>query len=51
MDLNVNKLTAAVNSASSAADNDLNEDGHDHPICENPEHSENSETGEVDSLN
>lgn len=49
MDLNVNKLTATVTSALSF-NNNLGKDTHDHPICENLEHSENSETGEVDSL-
>ena len=50
MDLNVNKLTAAVNSLSSATSNNLSKDGQDQRIRENPERSDNSETGEVDKV-
>ena len=45
MDLHANKLTAAVNSLSSASPNNLGKHGQGQPICENPEHSENSELG------
>ena len=48
MDLHVNKLTAAVNSLSSTTSNILGKDGQDQRIRENPERSDNSETGEVD---
>ena len=45
MDLHANKLTAAVNSLSFASPNNLGKHGQGQPICENPEHSENSELG------
>ena len=45
MDLHINKLTAAVNSLSSATSNNVGKDGQDQRISENPERSENSETG------
>ena len=45
MDLHINKLTAAVNSLSSATSNNVGKDGQDQRISDNPERSENSETG------
>ena len=45
VNLHTNKLTAAVNSLSSASPNNLGKHGQGQPICENPEHSENSELG------
>ena len=45
MDLHVNKLTAAVYSLSYATSNNLGKDGQYQRIHENPEHSDNSETG------
>ena len=45
MNLHTNKLTAAVNSLSSASPNNLGKHGQGQPICENPEGSENSELG------
>ena len=50
MDLHVNKLTAAVNSLSSATSNNLGKDKQDQCICKNPEHSDNLETGEIDKV-
>ena len=50
MDLHVNKLTAAVNSLSSTTSNNFGKDGQDHRIRQNPERSDNSETGEVDEV-
>ena len=50
MDLHVIKLTAAVNSLSSATSNNLGKDGQDQRIRENTERSDNSETGEVDEV-
>ena len=47
MDLHVNKLTAAVSSLPSATSNNLDKDGQYQRICENSEHSDNSETGEL----
>ena len=40
-------MTAEVNSLSSATSNNLSKDGQDQRIFENPEHSDNLETGEV----
>ena len=45
VNLHTNKLTAAVNSLSSASPNNLGKHGQGQPICENPEDSENSELG------
>ena len=45
VNLHTNKLTAAVNSLSSASPNNLGKHGQGQAICENPEHSENSELG------
>ena len=45
MNLHTNKLTAAVNSLSSASPNNLCKHGRGQSICENPEDSENSELG------
>ena len=50
MDLHVNKLTAAVNALPSTTSNNQGKDGQDQCICENPECSDNSETGEVDEV-
>ena len=51
MDLHVNKFIAEVNSLSSTTtSNNLGKVGQDHHICENPEPSDNSETGEVDKV-
>ena len=50
VDLHANKLTASVNSLSSATSNNLCKEGQDQRISENPEHSDNSETGEVDEV-
>ena len=50
MDQHTNNLTAAVNSLPSTTSNNLGKDGQDQHICENPEHSDNSETGEVDEV-
>ena len=50
MDLHVNKLTAAVNSLPSTTSNNQGKDGQDQHIRENPECSDNSETGEVDEV-
>ena len=50
IDLHVNKVTAAVNSLSSTAFNNLGKDRQDQRIRENPERSDNSETGEVDEV-
>ena len=50
MDLHVNKLTAAVNLLSSTTSSNLGKDGQDQRIRENPELSDNSETGEVDKV-
>ena len=44
VNLHTNKLTAAVNSLSSASPNNLGKHGQGQPICENPD-SENSELG------
>ena len=48
MDLHVNKLIAAVNSLSPTTFNNLGKGAQGQNICENPEPSDNSETGEVD---
>ena len=45
VNLHTNKLTAAVNSLSSASPNNLGKHGQGQAICENPEHPENSELG------
>ena len=50
IDLHVNKVTAAVNSLSSTTFNNLGKDRQDQRIRENPERSDNSETGEVDEV-
>ena len=50
MDLHANKLTAAVNSLSSATYNNLGKDGQNQDIRENAELSDNSETRKVDKL-
>ena len=48
MDLHVNKLTAAINTLSSATPINLSKDGQDKPICEKPKYSDNSGFAEVD---
>ena len=50
MDLHVNKLTPAVNSLTSTTSSNLRKDGQDQRIHENPEHSDNLETGKVDKV-
>ena len=50
MDLRFNNFTPAVNSLTSTTSSNLHKDGQNQRIHENPEHSDNSETGKVDEV-